>query len=43
MTNLKQNEKEKILEQIQKIKEEVWESREYINSDYCKKMFRDLF
>lgn len=37
MTNLSENENEKILEQIEKIKEDIWEAREYINSDYCKK------
>jgi hypothetical protein len=35
--NLSENEKEKILERISKIKEDIWEAREYIVSDYCKK------
>jgi hypothetical protein len=37
MTNLSENENEKILEEIEKVKEDIWETREYINSDYCKK------
>ena len=37
MTNLNENEREKILERIEKVKEDIWEAREYINSDYCKK------
>jgi cob(I)alamin adenosyltransferase len=35
MTNL--SEKEKILEKIDKIQNDLWEAREYISSDYCKK------
>jgi len=37
MKNLSENEREKILDRISQIKEDIWESREYINSDYCKK------
>jgi hypothetical protein len=39
MTNQKLNEKEneKILDRIAQIKEDIWEYKEYINSDYCKK------
>ena len=37
MKNLSENEREKILERIEKVKEDIWEAREYINSDYCKK------
>jgi hypothetical protein len=37
MTNPNENEREKILDRIIRIKEDIWEAREYINSDYCKK------
>jgi cob(I)alamin adenosyltransferase len=37
MTNLSESEKEKILEKIDKIQNDLWEAREYISSDYCKK------
>jgi chromosome segregation ATPase len=37
MKNLSENEREKILDRISQIKEDIWEAREYINSDYCKK------
>lgn len=35
--NLSENEREKILNRICQIKEHIWEAREYINSDFCKK------
>ena len=35
--NLSENEKEKILDRIAQIKEDIWEAKEYIVSDYCKK------
>lgn len=35
--NLSENEKEKILDRIFRIKEDIWETRDYINSDFCKK------
>lgn len=35
MTSLSQNEKEKILDRIAQIKEDIWEAREYISSEWC--------
>jgi hypothetical protein len=46
MKNLSENEKEKIYDKIAQIKEEIWETREYISSDYCRKcseMYTKLF
>lgn len=37
MSNLSQEEKEKILSQIVDTKEEIWETRSYISSDFCKR------
>jgi hypothetical protein len=46
MININSVEKEKIYDNIARIKEEIWETREYISSDYCKKcseMYNKLF
>lgn len=46
MKNLSENEKEKIYDQMSSIKEQIWETREYISSDYCRKcseMYTKLF
>jgi hypothetical protein len=46
MKNLSENEKEKIYDKIAQIKEEIWETRDYISSDYCRKcseMYTKLF
>jgi hypothetical protein len=37
MINPSEKENEKILDRIAQIKEEIWEARDYISSDYCKK------
>ena len=37
MTNQNENEKEKILDQIHKTKEEIYEARSYISSEYCRR------
>lgn len=37
MTNRNLSENEKILDRIAQIKEDIWEAKEYIVSDYCKK------
>jgi formylmethanofuran dehydrogenase subunit E len=44
MKNLE--EKEKIFDEINKIKEEIWETKDYISSDHCRKcseMYTKLF
>jgi len=46
MININSVEKEKIYDNIARIKEEIWETREYISSDYCRKcseMYTKLF
>jgi hypothetical protein len=46
MKNLSKNEKEKIYDKIIQIKEEIWETRDYISSDHCRKcseMYTKLF
>jgi hypothetical protein len=46
MKNLSENEKEKIYDKIIQIKEEIWETRDYISSDRCRKcseMYTKLF
>jgi hypothetical protein len=46
MSNLNQNEKEKIYDTIAQIKEEIWQTKEYISSDNCRKcseMYTKLF
>lgn len=46
MSNLSENEKEKIYEDIAQIKEEIWETKDYISSDHCAKcseMYTRLF
>jgi len=37
MTNPSENEKEKILDRISFLKEEIWETRSYISSDICRR------
>jgi molecular chaperone GrpE (heat shock protein) len=37
MTNPSENEKEKILDRISFLKEEIWETRAYISSDICQR------
>jgi hypothetical protein len=37
MKSLSESEKEKIYDKIARIKEEIWETKEYISSDYCRK------
>lgn len=37
MTSPSENEKEKILERISYLKEEIWETRSYISSDFCRR------
>jgi hypothetical protein len=37
MTNPSENEKEKILDRIAFLKEEIWETRAYISSDFCRR------
>lgn len=37
MINPSESEKEKILNKIYNLKEEIWETRAYISSDFCKK------
>lgn len=37
MTNPSENEKEKILDRICYLKEEIWETRAYISSDICRR------
>jgi len=36
MTSPSENEREKILNKIYNLKEEIWETRAYISSDFCK-------
>jgi hypothetical protein len=46
MKNLSEKEKEKIYDNIAQIKEEIWETRDYISSDNCRKcseMYTKLF
>jgi hypothetical protein len=46
MKSLSENEKEKIYEKIIEVKEQIWETRDYISSDYCRKcseMYTKLF
>ena len=37
MTSPSENEKEKILDRISFLKEEIWETRSYISSDFCRR------
>ncbi len=37
MTSPSENEKEKILDRISFLKEEIWETRSYISSDICRR------
>lgn len=37
MTSPNESEKEKILNRISYLKEEIWETRAYISSDFCKR------
>lgn len=37
MTNPSENEREKILDRISYLKEEIWETRAYISSDICQR------
>jgi len=37
MTNPSESEREKILDRISFLKEEIWETRAYISSDFCKR------
>jgi hypothetical protein len=37
MSNPNENKKEKIYDNITQIKEEIWETKEYISSDNCRK------
>jgi len=37
MTNPSENEREKILDRISFLKEEIWETRAYISSDFCRR------
>lgn len=37
MTNPSENEREKILDRISYLKEEIWETRAYISSDICRR------
>jgi hypothetical protein len=37
MTNPSENEKEKILDRISFLKEEIWETRSYISSESCRR------
>jgi hypothetical protein len=37
MTNPNESEKEKILDRISYLKEEIWETRSYISSDFCRR------
>jgi hypothetical protein len=37
MTSPSENEKEKILDRISFLKEEIWEARAYISSESCKR------
>lgn len=37
MTSPNESEKEKILTRISYLKEEIWETRSYISSDFCKR------
>lgn len=37
MTNPSESEKEKILDRIIYLKEEIWETRSYISSDLCRR------
>lgn len=46
MTSQKENEKEKILDQIYNLKEEIYETKSYISSEYCRRcseMYEKLF
>jgi hypothetical protein len=37
MTSPSENEREKILDRISFLKEEIWETRAYISSDFCRR------
>jgi hypothetical protein len=37
MTNPSENEREKILDRVSFLKEEIWETRAYISSDICQR------
>ena len=37
MTNPSENEREKILDRISFLKEEIWETKAYISSDICQR------
>lgn len=37
MINPNENEREKIVNRISNIKEEIWETRTYISSDFCRR------
>jgi hypothetical protein len=37
MINPSENEREKILDRILFLKEEIWETRAYISSDFCRR------
>ena len=37
MTSPSENEREKILDRISYLKEEIWETRAYISSDICRR------
>jgi hypothetical protein len=37
MTSPNESEKEKILNRIYYLKEEIWETRSYISSDFCRR------
>ena len=46
MSNLSESEKEKIFNRISQLKEDIWETKDYIGSDHCKKcseMYTKLF
>lgn len=37
MTSPNENERKKILDRISYLKEEIWETRSYISSDFCRR------
>ncbi len=37
MSNPNESEREKILDRISFLKEEIWETRSYISSDFCRR------
>lgn len=46
MTNPNENEREKILDQIHNLKEEIYETKAYISSEFCRRcteMYDKLF